>query len=150
MEKRIYGKIGLALIIIGILVINLKSFLIITGGVVGVSTAVSRVSFWVGLVFIIGGFVLVMFQFRRGGIERIIRSKTFIDDTKRLRGPELKAVENAIEKIKKGLAKQEKLKYGRGYSARVDKGARIVYGLVGGDALLQRYIPSSKHKGYAA
>lgn len=70
MEKKVYRGIGVALIILGILVVNLKSFLIITGAVVGVSSVVFRVSFWIGLVFIIGGFILVIVRMK--GLGKVV------------------------------------------------------------------------------
>ncbi len=55
-----YRKLGLALIIMGILIVNLPSFLTITGAVVATSDIISRGGIFIGGVFIIGGFILVI------------------------------------------------------------------------------------------
>ena len=55
-----YRRLGLALIIMGILIVNLPSFLTITGAVVATSNIVSRGGIVIGGIFIIGGFILIL------------------------------------------------------------------------------------------
>jgi len=55
-----YRKLGLALIIMGILIVNLPTFLTITGAVVATSDIIYRGCIFSGGVFIIGGFILVI------------------------------------------------------------------------------------------
>jgi len=137
-------KIGIILLVAGVV----KLFLlkqVLTGSVIGASTR-SGLSL-LGAIIFIAGIVLILMG-REGGLEnlaepKIIRTSRF---NKSIKGRPKKAIEDTIDKLKKGLGKQEKLKYGKGYSIRVSKGGRIEYDIVsGGDVVLDRYSDHYKY-----
>ena len=58
-KKRVYQKLGLFLIIIGIFIIIAQPAFL-TGAVIDISTSISKVGFFVGFGFIIGGITIIL------------------------------------------------------------------------------------------
>jgi len=75
MKKRVYQKLGFLIIIIGIFIIIAQPNSP-TGAVIDISTAISRITFFIGLTFIVGGTVIVVTT--RQTLEKLITADEFM------------------------------------------------------------------------
>jgi hypothetical protein len=141
MKKRKF--IGIFLTLLGIVLI-INSSANILGASIGIKEISVNLGLLLGFIFLIVGIYLGFAQSREGENNggRIIREKGFEKSIKRIKGEELKKVEDTIEKIKKGQGKTEKLSHLPGYSIRVTKEARIRFDIdSNGNYHLRKYEP---------
>ncbi len=138
-------KLGIGIILLGLVLIANSSLMSITGYVIDESVRVGGSIF--GLVFVVVGIGLFFSQ-KAGGLEKtlkIIRTEQFERAIKRV--PK-KIIENALAKLGTGKGNEEYIKegpYGGYWSIRASKGARIYYSLEGDTAKVMAYEPSSRH-----
>jgi hypothetical protein len=134
-------------LIIGFLFI-INPFQSITGNVI-LDDIDIKVNYIAGLLFIIGGVILLYVsgeeresvRNKEGKIVSIVKTHAFSKATKK-QDPAI--IYAAIQKIGTGLGREEKLKSG-GYSIRTSKGGRIVYNKKGNDYELVDFTHDHKY-----
>ncbi len=145
MKKRKF--IGIFLTLLGIVLI-INSSANILGASIGIKEISVNLGLVLGFAFLVVGIYLGFAQSREGeNNRRIIREKGFEKSIKRIKGEELKKVEDTIEKIKNGQGKTEKLSHLPGYSIRVTKEARIRFDIdPNGNYHLEKYEPHHDYR----
>jgi hypothetical protein len=140
--KRAVQLLGLVLLSLGIFFMFFEMFSSITGAYLEFSSLIPGFYFFIGVALIIIGIVLTTLD--------SLSHPTKIEFTrgfeKSLKGRNRKPVENALSKLRSGLANEKYLWFEKKYSIRVDKGTRILYERrPDGSIIVTDYIPSSEH-----
>jgi len=135
-KKRV---LGIVLIILSIFffILNIKS----TGAVTGISAFIS--SNFLAIILLVFGIALFLFGLEKKSLDIVITS-SFQNSIKKHKS-ELKRIEDAIDKIGTGLGNEEFLKHEKVWSIRTSHGGRVTYDRTSDKAILQKYLPPSKH-----
>ena|SRR3989338_1043177 len=79
---------------------------------------------------------------KMGGLIDVVRTETF---EKAINGHPIKRIDAAIEKLREGKGKRERLSHISGNSIRTSKGGRIIYEERNGTIFLMNYTPDHKY-----